>query len=125
MNKIFSLFKSVVFLIDKRKSTSNENNDIVVDWNEVYIIEVVGDEAIDGKYRPVCGGNQSDRSPDRFNVKFKLAGDYYFKLVNHPKNPPLCKIRVTEEQPLSFLITEEGFLPRIIRIGKLLSLKKY
>lgn len=106
-----------MFLLDKRKSTSNENNDIVVNWEEVYIIEVLGDEVIDGKYRTVIGGNVSDRSPDRFTVKFKLRGEYYFKLVNHPKNPPLCKIKVVEEIPLSFLITEEGFLPRVIRIG--------
>ena len=106
-----------MFLVDKRKSQSNENNDVVVNWDELFIIEVCGDEVIDGKYRPVIGGYQSDKSPDRFLVKFKLTGDYYFKLANHPKNPSLCKIKVVEEQPLSFLITEEGFLPRIIRIG--------
>jgi hypothetical protein len=110
-------------LVDKKKSASNENNDIVINWNEVFIIEVIGDDPVDGKYRPVNGGFQSDKSPDRFIVKFKLSGDYYFKMANNPKNPPLCKIRVIEEQPLNFLITEEGFLPRIIRIEENCSLK--
>jgi len=109
--------KSALFLVDKRKSASNENNDIVVNWNELFIIEVCGEEVIEGKYRPVVGGFQSDKSPEHFPVKFKLAGVYYFKLANHPKNPPLCKIQVVEEQALSFLLMEEGFLPRIIRIG--------
>jgi hypothetical protein len=49
-------------------------------------------------------------------VKFKLAGSYYFKLINHPKDPPIMKMTVAEDVPLTFLITENGFMPRIIRI---------
>jgi len=81
------------------------------------IIQVVYDE-IDNKYYPVINGYETGQLSSNYTVRFKLEGVYLFKLVNHPRNPPIIKIKVLEEQPFSINVTDEGFFPRIIRIGE-------
>ena len=100
-----------MFLIDHASIPRNENNEDIV------IVQIVCDE-IDNVNRVVVGGYRSKPNSDRLSVKFKLPGDYTFKLYNHAENPPICKIKITEEPPLTFLINDNGFLPRIIRVGK-------
>lgn len=91
------------------------------------MLQVVNDEA-EGKYRPVIGGYENSKLSSRCIFKFKLSGEYLFKLVNHPRNPPLLKVKVLPEQPLNIIITDDGFLPRIVQIGIFLKFnldKKY
>lgn len=86
------------------------------------IVQVVNDD-IEGKYRPVINGYESGLLNSKYVIKFKLIGEYMFKLQNHPKSPPLLRIKVIEEQPISLVITDDGFLPKTIRIGKNINCK--
>ena len=110
----------MAFLTDKRGLTHDvENKDEEneeFNLEDIYIIQVI-QEDVDNKYRQVVGGFHSQKNFDRHLVHFKTLGDYIFKLKNHPANPALCKIKVVDDQNLSFIITEDGFLPKIIRIG--------
>ena len=116
----------MLFLVDTEQNNEEENEDdeeedqrgrhFNYNQEEVFIIHNTKDN--EGNYRQVVGGLHSERFTDRHLVRFKTVGEYYFQLENHPKKPPICKIRVEEEQPLCFLINEDGFVPRIIRIGK-------
>ena len=80
------------------------------------IIQVVYDE-VDNKYYPVINGYETGLLSSNYTMKFKLKGIYLFKLINHPNNPPPIKIKVLDEQPIQINITEEGFFPRIVKIG--------
>lgn len=80
------------------------------------ILQVVHDE-IDNKYFPVINGYETGPLSSNYTIRFKLKGIYLFKLVNHPNNPPPIKIKVLDEKPLLVNVTEEGFFPRIVRIG--------
>ena len=86
------------FLIDS-DIIKNEEDD------EIAIVQIINDE-VEGQYRPVIGGYHSENMSEKFTVRFKLVGDYYFKLINHPNNPGICKIKIVEEKPLSLLITD-------------------
>lgn len=88
-----------------------------VNLDDVGLMQVIIDDA-DHKYRTVVGGYNFEKIEQREIVKFKTAGEYYFKLQNHPLNPPPVKIIVQNEQPVTLLITDDGFLPRILNIGK-------
>ncbi len=104
---------------NKKSSTNkDEPGDVQteVSLDKVYVTQVINDDA-EGKYRQVMRGYQSGPLTSKYTIKFKAMGDYIFKLQNHPKNPPVMKIKVVEEQPISVVITDEGFVPRIIRIG--------
>jgi plastocyanin len=107
--------KSVSFLIDSQIER-NENNDAID------IVQVISSD-IDGQYRPVVGGYRNQDGHNRLSAKFKLAGDYFFKLLNHPKNPPICKVTIKEEDTLTFIITDNGFMPRVIRIEEHTTIK--
>ena len=119
------IFKTVVFLVDKynqetsepKGNEENKESDVKINLEETWIVEVMKDD-VEGKYKPVVGGFQSEKLTSQFQVKLKTIGEYLFKLQNHPSNPKLCKIKVVENQSLTYLITEEGFLPRVIRIGQ-------
>ena len=89
---------------------------------QLSLVQVVNDD-IEGKYRPVINGYESGLLNNKYVIKFKLIGEYLFKLQNHPKSPPLARIKVIEEQPISLAITDDGFLPKIIRIDEGTSLK--
>ncbi len=83
------------------------------------ILQVIDDE-IEGKYRHVIGGFNSGKAYLKGTVafNFKLIGEYKFKVNNHPKDPPACIIFVNEEQPIHAQITDDGFQPKFIKIGK-------
>lgn len=88
---------------------------------ECSIVQVIVSDESSSTYKPVTGGYRYDRIGDeKVLMKFKLAGEYWFKLVNHPSNQnlPLLKVLVVPEEPLNLIITDDGFLPRIIRIGR-------
>ena len=90
---------------------------------ECSIVQVINSDESGHVYKPVVGGYKFTRIGDeKVLVKFKLAGDYWFKLTNHPstQNLPLLKVSVVPEEPLNLIITDEGFLPKIIRIGLLI-----
>lgn len=90
---------------------------------ECSIVQVINSDESGHVYKPVVGGYKFTRIGDeKVLVKFKLAGDYWFKLTNHPstQNLPLLKVSVVREEPLNLIITDEGFLPKIIRIGLLI-----
>lgn len=105
---------------EQQASTSADYRSALEDCS---LVQVVSSD--DSSYRPVVGGYQYDRIGDaKIVIKFKLSGEYYFKLSNHPsgQNLSVLKVTVLPEQPLNLLITDEGFLPRIIRIGSIYTL---
>ena len=122
------IWKSVIFVVATRRinksilgqpDVPNENvgpDELVDAIEQLSIVQVVNDD-IEGKYRPVINGYESGLLNMKYVIKFKLVGEYLFKLQNHPKSPPLCRIKVVEEQPISLVITDDGFLPKTIRIG--------
>lgn len=81
------------------------------------VVEDVDEES--GSYRPVIGGYQCKNVTSRVTIKFKVAGEYMFVAAsgdNSSQYSPPIKIIVVEEQPVSLLVNEEGFLPKIIRV---------
>ena len=118
-------FKSVIFSIVSRKKVTNKSDELSdsknIDDDEfsvesASIIQVVMDD-MEGKFRPVINGYKPERMNNKAIIKFRITGEYLFQLEDHPKNPPPVKIKVVEEQPLSLMISDDGFLPRIVRIG--------
>jgi len=107
--------KSVSFLIDTQIGR-NENSD------PIDILQVVSSD-VEGQFRPVVGGYRNQPGQNRLSAKFKLPGDYFFKLLNHPEDPPVCRVIVKEEDVLTFLITDNGFMPRVIRIEEHTTIK--
>ena len=83
--------------------------------DDVFVLQVIPDET-EGKFRPVVGGFQSGPLTTKYVVQFKLVGEFLFKLVNHPLNPVL-KVKVLQEQPTTIVITDDGFVPKIVKIG--------
>ena len=88
----------------------------------LYSIVQVIDDDIEGKYRPVIGGFTSGKSAVKGNAvfNFKMIGDFKFKINNHVKDPAPCIISVYEEQPICIQISDDGFKPKYIKIGKIL-----
>lgn len=86
--------------------------------DDVFVLQVIADEA-EGKFRPVVGGFQSGQlnANTRYVVQFRLVGEFLFKLVNHPSNPVL-KVKVLQEQPTTVVITDDGFVPKIVKIDE-------
>ena len=123
---MFHFFKSVIFVVATRRKYKSvpgqeqeetaEQDDEIDSLEQLSLVQVVNDD-IEGKYRPVINGYESGLLNNKYVIKFKLIGEYLFKLQNHPKSPPLARIKVIEEQPISLAITDDGFLPKIIRIG--------
>jgi hypothetical protein len=83
------------------------------------ILQVIDDDS-SGKFRPVIGGFSSGKPSSKGNVafNFKIIGEFKFKIYNHPKDPPPCIISVTDEQPISAQLFDDGFRPKYIKIGK-------
>jgi hypothetical protein len=102
---------------DENQPSNEELNesDLAV-LEQASILQVVYDD-VDNKYYPVINGYETGPLSSNYTLKFKLKGVYLFKLVNHPNNPPPIKIKVLDEQPFLINVTDEGFFPRIIRIG--------
>ena len=84
--------------------------------DDVFVLQVIADET-EGKFRPVVGGFQSGQLTTRYIVQFRLIGEFLFKLVNHPANPVL-KVKVLAEQPTTIVITDDGFVPKIVKIDE-------
>ena len=85
--------------------------------DRVSLIQVVGDE-LSNTYKQVIGGYLFDNINTRETIKFKAIGDFTFVVANTGSNefsPPL-KIKVVEEKPISLLINDDGFLPKIVQI---------
>ena len=85
---------------------------------EASIVQMLKDED-EGRLYEVVGGFKSDKLTQPFEIRLKTSGEFYFKLLNHPKVPPLLKVTVLDEEPMSFRITEHGFEQTFIKICKL------
>lgn len=104
----FYFYKTVLFCPKK----NNEN----FSFDEISLIQVVYDDKSDN-FHTVIGGYHYETIDSKIPVRFKIIGEFLFKLKNHPKNPVPCKINVIEEIPHNVIIGEEGFIPKHIRIG--------
>ena len=102
--------------LNEDDNVGDDNQDLL---EKASIIQVIHDE-IEDKYLPVVGGYVTGQLDANYTIRFKLVGLYLFKLINHPRDPPPIKIKVSEEQPLLIDITDQGFFPRIVKIGILI-----
>ena len=126
----------MAFSINAKKSSKEEANKAAVEEDKsknkfsldlnsgVSLLQVVPDDA-DGSFRPVIGGYKYDQIDGRVIVKFKAVGQYTFIVMNTDQtnySPPI-RVSVELEQPWQLLITDEGFMPKIIRIDEGTTLK--
>ena len=102
---------------DEEDETENSKS-----LESVQLVQVVPEDG-DGKCRPVIGGYESSNLNEKYTITLKHVGEYLFKLLNHPANPPMLRITVVPEQPTSILITDDGFMPKIIQIDEGTSIK--
>jgi hypothetical protein len=91
---------------------------------KITIMQVVRDD-VDHTYRQAVGGHKFVDMDSRVIVKFRAVGQYTFVAFNTETSnysPPL-RVQVLEEQPISLLINDDGFLPKIIRVEEGSTLK--
>ncbi|RNA39086.1 hypothetical protein BpHYR1_016858, partial [Brachionus plicatilis] len=86
-------------------------------FEKIGLIQVVNDDS-GNNLHPVVGGYHYESVDTKIAIKFRIIGEFLFKLIDHPSNYVTCKIKVFEERPLNVIIGEEGFQPKSLKIDE-------
>ncbi|CAF0781764.1 unnamed protein product [Brachionus calyciflorus] len=108
--------ETLVFYSNSKKKTENFS------YENIGLVQVVPDDNGEN-FRPVVGGYIFEQLDAKITLKFKVIGEFLFKLKNHPSNPAPCKVKVVHEVPLNASIADDGFHPKIIKIDEGQSIK--